>query len=64
MSKAVKLRGSSINDYRDSYGKEGEYQKVRLVYDREGDKCSRCNTLIEKIKIGGRSSCYCPGCQK
>jgi len=64
LSRAIKLRGSSISDYRDFYGKEGGYQKIRLVYDRYKEKCRRCAAMILKIKIGGRSSCFCPGCQK
>ncbi|WP_176621452.1 zinc finger domain-containing protein, partial [Streptococcus sobrinus] len=33
-------------------------------YGREGELCSRCGSTIEKIKVGGRGSHYCPKCQK
>ena len=62
--KALRLRGTSISDYRDTAGKAGGYGKVRLVYQREGEKCSRCGTKIIRKKIAGRSAHFCPKCQK
>lgn len=62
--KAVKLRGTSISDYRDPEGKAGDYADIRRVYRRENKPCSRCHTLIKRIKIGGRSAHFCPVCQK
>ncbi len=64
LKKAVKLRGSSISDYRDASGKPGGYSKIRLVYQREGEPCRRCQAPIKRVKIGGRSAHYCPKCQK
>jgi formamidopyrimidine-DNA glycosylase len=64
LQKAVKLRGASTSDYRDTEGKPGRYAEVRDVYQREGEPCERCQTLIKRVKIGGRSSHYCPKCQK
>jgi formamidopyrimidine-DNA glycosylase len=64
LKKSLKLRGISISDYRDTYGNKGGYDKVRLVYDREGDSCYSCGAKIKRVKIGGRSSYYCPNCQK
>ncbi len=64
LKKAVKLRGSSISDYRDTSGKPGGYNKIRLVYQREGESCRRCQAPIKRVKIGGRSAHYCPKCQK
>lgn len=60
----LRYRGASISDYRDPYGKKGQYDQIRKVYRRESQKCYRCGTLIKRIKVGGRSSCYCPHCQK
>ena len=62
--KALKLRGTSVSDYRDTAGKKGKYAEELLVYRREGEKCLRCGSLIKRIKIGGRSAHYCPHCQK
>ncbi len=56
--------GASIDDYRDARGERGTMQDEFLVHAREGEACSRCGTEIRKVVIGGRSSCFCPGCQK
>ena len=61
---ALKLRGTSVSDYRDTDGKGGGYGEKRLVYKREKQPCKRCKTLIIRSKKGGRSSYYCPNCQK
>jgi len=61
--KALKLRGTSIDDYRTANGERGRYDLVRYVYQREGKLCQRCGTLIKRIKIGGRSAHFCPKCQ-
>lgn len=63
LKKAIEFRGESISDYRTPSGKRGSFDKMRKVYRREGEKCSRCSTIIERIKIGGRSAHYCPKCQ-
>lgn len=63
LKKALKLRGTSVSDFRDTSGKKGGYGEARLVYQREGEKCSRCGTIIKRVKIGGRSAHYCPKCQ-
>lgn len=64
LAKALKLRGTSSSDYRDTAGKKGGYDLVRLAYDREGEPCKRCGTKIIRKKIGGRSAHFCPRCQK
>lgn len=64
LKKAVKLRGTSTSDYRDTEGRPGAYAKVRYVYQREGEKCYRCQALIKRVKIGGRSAHFCPTCQR
>ncbi len=63
LTKAVKLRGTSTSDFRDTSGREGAYTGHRLVYQREGELCVRCKTPIARLKIGGRSAHYCPKCQ-
>ncbi|MDD5547904.1 MAG: DNA-formamidopyrimidine glycosylase [Candidatus Pacebacteria bacterium] len=64
LEKALKLRGTSVSDYRDIEGREGKYADVRYVYQREDEKCQRCGTMIKRVKMGGRSAHYCPKCQK
>lgn len=64
LTKAIKHRGTSVNTYVDGAGLAGGYQRFLNVYDRKGEKCRRCGTLIKKIKISGRSSSFCPRCQR
>jgi len=64
LTQAVKLRGTSISDYRDVEGKKGYYVDKRRVYRREGEKCLRCKSEIKRVKMGGRSAHFCPKCQK
>ncbi|MEW6379487.1 MAG: bifunctional DNA-formamidopyrimidine glycosylase/DNA-(apurinic or apyrimidinic site) lyase [bacterium] len=61
---AIRHQGSSIRDYVESSGKQGQYQNQHLVYGRCGLPCRRCSTRIEKIQVAGRSTCFCPRCQR
>jgi len=60
----IKLGGESFSDYRKPDGSKGGFDSERKAYKREGQKCSRCGTKIKRIKFGGRSSFFCPYCQK
>ncbi len=62
--RGIKLGGTSIRDYLHPDGRKGLYQDYRLVYRREGLSCLRCGAPIKRIKIAGRSSYFCPMCQK
>jgi len=64
LKEAVICRGTSISDWRDLFGKPGEYQHRLRVYDREGKTCLRCPGRIEWRKLSGRGTYYCPSCQK
>ncbi len=64
LREAVKLRGTTDGDFRDTFGKKGGFQKMLFVYAREGEACKRCGTIIVRKKIGQRSVFYCPTCQK
>jgi len=64
LSEAIRLGGSSISDYVDSDGQEGFFQLKHRVYGREGEPCRKCGTAIKRVVIAGRSSHYCPKCQK
>ena len=65
LTEAVKRRGSSLADeqYRDLFGAVGEYQEQHQAYDREGQACRRCRSVIVKVKSGGRSTYFCDHCQ-
>jgi formamidopyrimidine-DNA glycosylase len=56
--------GSSIDDYRDARGEKGSMQDEFLVHTREGEECLRCGSTIVRIVVGGRSTYFCPGCQR
>lgn len=64
LKKAVKMRGTSTSDFRDTAGQPGNYTNARLVYQREDESCRRCQTPIKRIKMGGRSAHFCPACQR
>ena len=63
LTKAIKLGGESISDFRKISGKKGHFDKERKVYQREGEKCSRCGEIIKRVKLAGRSAHFCPKCQ-
>lgn len=64
LKQGIANRGTSFKDYVDGEGKKGDNQNMLKVYGREKEPCPNCKTLIERKKIGGRSSHYCPRCQK
>ena len=64
LNNAIRLGGSSISDYRDGEGRAGHFQLRLRVYDRAGKPCRRCATPIRRAVHAGRSSFYCPNCQK
>ncbi|OGP54965.1 MAG: DNA-formamidopyrimidine glycosylase [Deltaproteobacteria bacterium RBG_13_52_11] len=63
LTRAIACRGASVSDWRDLFGKEGEHQNYLLVYNREGAECYRCGGRIERRKLNGRGTYYCPTCQ-
>ena len=64
LKKAIAAGGSSISDFLNVDGSEGKFAQELKVYGRTGSPCPVCGTTIECIKTGGRSSCFCPECQK
>ncbi len=64
LEEAVDLGGSSISDYRDANGQPGSFQMHHAVYDRAGEACRVCAATIKRIVLSGRSSYYCPRCQR
>jgi formamidopyrimidine-DNA glycosylase len=63
LSRAIENRGSTLRNYTDSDGVNGNYQTTAYVYGREGKKCHTCKNEIVRIKLAGRSSHFCPKCQ-
>jgi formamidopyrimidine-DNA glycosylase len=64
LKEAIALGGSSISDYVDADGEEGFFQLQHRVYGREAEPCLVCKTPIKRVVIAGRSSHYCPKCQR
>jgi formamidopyrimidine-DNA glycosylase len=64
LDKAIVAGGTTIRSYESSEGVHGRFQQNLLVHNHVGDDCVNCKTIIEKIKVGGRGTYYCPKCQK
>ena len=64
IEKAIEYGGTTIRSYTSSLGVTGRYQDFLEVHTKEGEKCPVCGTIIKKEKVGGRSTYYCPKCQK
>jgi formamidopyrimidine-DNA glycosylase len=64
LRRAIALRGSSISDFLDAEGMPGEYQLHHRAYGREGKPCFRCKKTIRRAIVAGRSSYFCPNCQR
>ncbi len=61
---SIKEQGTTFRDYRNSSGEPGGYAKKLKVYGRNGQPCLKCKQIINKTKIAGRTSSFCPNCQK
>ncbi len=61
---AIEAGGSSLRDHRRADGSLGDFQHNFQVYDREGQPCPNCKGKIKRIVQVGRSTFYCPSCQK
>jgi formamidopyrimidine-DNA glycosylase len=64
LAEAIAAKGSTLQDYRDADGNEGSFQDSHRVYDREGEPCVVCGGSVRMKRIGGRSSHFCPRCQR
>ena len=64
LNDAIKAGGSSLRDHRRTDGALGDFQHNFQVYDREGKACPNCKGTIKRIVQNGRSTFYCPSCQK
>jgi formamidopyrimidine-DNA glycosylase len=64
LKKAISCHGSSVDDYLDAQGHQGNYVCHLKVYDRLDKKCFRCSGIIKKMVLAGRGTYFCPKCQK
>lgn len=64
LKSAIDHKGTTLRDYRTTHNTGGENRSHLSVYGLFGQSCRRCRSTIQKIRINGRSSCFCPSCQK
>ncbi len=64
LKKGIIYGGTSFSDYVNAFGEKGSFQEELRVHQREGEKCYSCGSKIKKIKVSGRSTYFCPRCQK
>ena len=64
LQEAVDACGSSIRDYRDAMGDAGAFQNCFRVYGRGGETCVECGSPLRQVKVAGRTTVFCPKCQK
>ncbi len=64
LEKAISEGGTTIRSYTSDEGVTGLFQNNLYVHCRANEKCLKCHSIIEKTRIGGRGTYYCPNCQK
>ncbi|HVS01472.1 MAG TPA: bifunctional DNA-formamidopyrimidine glycosylase/DNA-(apurinic or apyrimidinic site) lyase [Thermoanaerobaculia bacterium] len=64
LARAIGEGGTTVNDFVDGEGNSGYFQVSLAVYDRQGLPCPRCGRVVRRELQGGRSTFFCPGCQR
>ncbi len=64
LAAAIDQGGTTLNDFTDGEGNPGEFQVALAVYEREGEACPHCGARVRRLVQAGRSTYYCPGCQR
>lgn len=64
LERAIAEGGTTLNDFTDGDGRSGYFQVSLEAYGREGEPCRRCGRAVRRIVQAGRSTFYCPGCQR
>ncbi|HKH78279.1 MAG TPA: zinc finger domain-containing protein, partial [Rubrobacteraceae bacterium] len=63
LGRAVELRGTTFDSYHDAFGETGGFQKELKVFTHAGEPCPVCETEIQKTRVAGRGTHFCPSCQ-
>ena len=63
LQEAIAQGGTTLRDFVGGQGEPGYFKQYLRVYDRQGEPCRSCQTPIRQIRLGQRSSYYCPHCQ-
>jgi len=64
LKRAIELGGTTIHSFQSAKGIDGRFQLECKVQNKEGSICDRCGSTVKKIRVAGRGTYYCPGCQK
>jgi formamidopyrimidine-DNA glycosylase len=64
LANAIEHGGTTVRDYVDGDGSSGDNQRFLLVYGRAGSSCTNCTGILQRIKVAGRGTVFCPRCQK
>ena len=64
LRRAIDAGGSTLRDYADARGQAGGFQHLHQVYGRGGQPCVICATLLSSLSLAGRTTVFCPSCQK
>lgn len=63
LERAIACNGTTLRDYADGWNRRGKFQDCLMVYGRAGEPCRVCGTTIRRMRLAGRSTCWCPSCQ-
>lgn len=63
LNRAILKRGTTFSDFRDAKGLKGNFVDYLKVYGRSGMKCKKCQQIVQKTRLAGRGTHYCPNCQ-
>ena len=64
LASAIRSGGTTLRDFANTDGRPGYFAHELAVYGRGGQPCARCATVLKEMRFGGRSTVYCPSCQR
>lgn len=64
LQKAIKAGGTTLKDFAQSDGRPGYFAQKLQVYGKDGQPCPKCQMMLQGIKLGGRMTVFCEGCQR
>lgn len=64
LESAIDAGGASVRTYKNTLGTDGRFERELCVHTKAGTPCPHCSTPIEKIKVNGRGTYFCPHCQR
>lgn len=64
LAASIEMGGTTLRDFLNEKGEPGYFKQTLRVYDREGDACHQCSSMIKRVVMSNRSTFYCPTCQR